>query len=61
MFLNKYSMDGGDNPQKLAAVSVYKKKNSEPILITLHTQNGVAILHLKGLFILLIYINKKDK
>ncbi|MEQ1189160.1 MULTISPECIES: hypothetical protein [Acinetobacter] len=38
MFLNKYSMDGGDNPQKLAAVSVYKKKNSEPILITLHTQ-----------------------
>ena len=38
IFLNEYSMDGGEWPQKLEAVSIYRKKNKPPILITLHTQ-----------------------
>ena len=38
IFLNKYSMDGGKNRQELIAVSIYKKINKEPILITLHKQ-----------------------
>ncbi|MFC6053179.1 hypothetical protein ACFPT0_10070, partial [Acinetobacter portensis] len=38
VYLNKYSIDGGKWYQKLAAVSVYKKTNKNPILITLHTQ-----------------------
>lgn len=38
IFINKYSVDGGNWPQKLEAVSIYKQKNKAPILITLHTQ-----------------------
>jgi len=39
IFVNKYNMDGGKWPQELAAISIYKNRKKNPILITLHTQN----------------------
>lgn len=39
IFINKYDINIGKWLPKLAAVSVYKKNNQRPLLITLHTQD----------------------
>lgn len=63
LFLNRYSMDGGESPQKLAAVSIYKnKKNSGPILITLHTQKWCCYPSPEGIvYSIDLYSIKKTK